>query len=327
MTAFGLTTWAINRVGWAFGYFPYANPYATTVVDNSVYNYSQPIVMTPDEQTLAGDPGETAPATVSKQAMSTFEQAQKQFYDGDYAAALDLVDKALKEMPNDAVIHEFRALVLFALGKYQDAAATLYAVLSVGPGWDWTTMSSLYPQVSVYTAQLRKLEAYVGDHPDDAAARLVLAYHYITCDHKDAAVKQLTTLVKLSPQDRLAATLLQQLDPKAKVPDAPKIVEPPKQVAEIDPKSLPGVWTARRSNGERFKMTLDDKGKFSWKYTSGGKTQEVTGVYAVKDDGVLALEMNDDGVMLAQLDIKGRNMDFYMLGDTQGTKPLRFVRQ
>ena len=42
-------------------------------------------------------------------------------------------------MPNDASLHEFRALVLFALGQYEQAAATLYAVLSNGPGWDWTT--------------------------------------------------------------------------------------------------------------------------------------------------------------------------------------------
>ena len=35
LTAFGVTTWAVNRVGWAFGYYPYSNPYAsgTTYVD------------------------------------------------------------------------------------------------------------------------------------------------------------------------------------------------------------------------------------------------------------------------------------------------------
>ena len=67
---------------------------------------------------------------------------------------------ALAKVPNDSDIHEFRALCLFALGRYDEAAATLYAVLSVGPGWDWTTLIGLYPDVSVYTAQLRALESY-----------------------------------------------------------------------------------------------------------------------------------------------------------------------
>ena len=45
--------------------------------------------------------------------------------------------------------------MLFAVGKYDLAAGPLYAVLSVGPGWDWTTMAGLYPDIDVYTAQLR----------------------------------------------------------------------------------------------------------------------------------------------------------------------------
>ena len=51
-----------------------------------------------------------------------------------------------------ATLHEFLALVFFAQGKYDQAAAPLYAVLSVGPGWDWTTLSGMYPDVDTYTA-------------------------------------------------------------------------------------------------------------------------------------------------------------------------------
>ena len=48
--------------------------------------------------------------------------------------ALQKTDEALKTLPNDAAINEFRALCLFALKQYDQAAATLYAVLSAGPG-------------------------------------------------------------------------------------------------------------------------------------------------------------------------------------------------
>ena len=46
----------------------------------------------------------------------------------------------------------------------------MYAVLSVGPGWDWTTLISLYPNVDVYTAQLRALEDYCKANPQSASA-------------------------------------------------------------------------------------------------------------------------------------------------------------
>ena len=327
LTAFGVTTWAVNRVGWAFGYNRYDNPYAVVVVDNGSFNYSEPLVMTPDETTLAGDPDDTSPAPApSEEGMSNFDKAQKQFYDGDYGASLSSVDAALKEMPNDAVVHEFRALVLFAQGKYPDAAATLYAVLSVGPGWDWTTMSSLYPEASVYTEQLRKLEAVRRSNANDSAACFLLAYHYITCNHNDAAISQLKQLVALQPKDQLAANLLQQLDPEAKIPNQPELTQPPEAVAAISQEQLQGKWSAQRSTGQTFQLSLDDKGKFSWKFSADGKSQEVRGVYAIDKDGVLALEMNDEGTMLAQLDVKGDKMDFYMLGDSQGSAPLQFTR-
>jgi Flp pilus assembly protein TadD len=49
---------------------------------------------------------------------------------GDFARALRLTDLALRPHPNDPVLHEFRALCLFALGRYDKAAAALYAVLT-----------------------------------------------------------------------------------------------------------------------------------------------------------------------------------------------------
>ncbi len=78
-------------------------------------------------------------------------------------------------------------MALFALKRYDEAAAALYAVLTVGPGWDWPTLIWIYPDVSVYTAQLRALESYVNDNPQSASARLVLAYHYLTQGFNDAA--------------------------------------------------------------------------------------------------------------------------------------------
>ena len=122
-------------------------------------------------------------------------------------------------------MHEFRALVLFAQKKYKDAAAGTYAVLSVGPGMNWATMSGLYPNVNTYKNQLRALEAYVREQPNASDGRFLLAYHYLVLGYTAPAVKQLESFSKLVPSDQLAPDLVkaftQQLDtgkPKAQVP-------------------------------------------------------------------------------------------------------------
>lgn len=331
MTAFGLTTWAVNRVGWAFGYYPYSNPYytgGTTVVDNSVYNYSQPLVMMPQEQTLSGDPNDTSPEPdVPQEVLDNFDKGRQEFYAGDYESALNSVNAAIKDMPNDAVLHEFRALTLFALGKYQEAAATLYLVLSAGPGWDWTTMIGLYPNVDVYTKQLRALEAARNANPDDAADHFVLAYQYLTAGHAEAAQREFEEVLKLNPQDELSARLLLELDPDAKVPSPPKVTEPPKPSSPIQESQLYGDWQANRDDGSSFGMDLSENGEFTWTFSQGDQSQKVTGVWGVDDDGVIAMEMNDGGTMLAQLDLKDSDLDLYMLGDTRGSEPLHFQKK
>ncbi len=325
----GLTTWAINRTGWAFGYSDYYNPYVgdSVYVDNSVYNYSQPLVLAPGEQTLGGDPGVAAAAEVPAAALTAFDTARQEFYDGNYEAALQSTNEALKDDPYDAVIHEFRALTLFAMGKYQDAAATLFPVLSVGPGWDWTTMVGLYPDVATYTQQLRALEAFVGKNPDDSAGLFVLAYHYLTQGHDEAAASQLQRLLKLTPNDPVAMQMLLEVDPDAKLPNPPKEIQPPKPSAPVEPSQVEGSWKAER-DGRQFVMDLKMDGTFSWTYSQDDRAEKVTGFWDVDEEGVLTMEMNDEGVMVAQVLPQGDGkLDFYMVGDTQGNPPLSFVKQ
>src|SRR5262249_53159739 len=80
-------------------------------------------------------PAEEAADTVPPEAVQNFDAAREAFKAQDYAKALTDIDAAIKVLSNDVTMHEFRALVLFAQKKYQEAAAGIYAVLSVGPGW------------------------------------------------------------------------------------------------------------------------------------------------------------------------------------------------
>jgi hypothetical protein len=114
-------------------------------------------------------------------------------------------------LPSDATLHEFRGLTLFAQQKYKDAAAAMYAVLAAGPGWNWETMRALYARADTYTKQLRALEAYTGEHPDEAYAHFLQAYHYLVLGSKDAAVNQLKEAAQLQPEDKLSAALVKAL--------------------------------------------------------------------------------------------------------------------
>jgi tetratricopeptide (TPR) repeat protein len=348
--AFGLTAWGVNRLSYWSGYYPYYNPYYTEsypVSDSVTVDYSQPLVIyeqAADELAVSGQappvelppaapatPGQPPAPAPQDPALTAFDQARQAFYDGNYQAALDSVNTALASMTDDAVLHEFRALVLFAMGKYKDAAAGLHAVLAVGPGWDWTTMSALYASVDTYTQQLRALEAAQKQSPEAPELRLVLAYHYVTAGHLDAAAAQFKKLVELQPRDQVARQLLEM----TAGPDAVPGVSPGTPPAPGDTEQsgvsvaaadLIGTWNATGADSGRFGLTFNDKGEFTWVYTAGGKETKLSGVYAV-DGTDLALEPDEGGVMLATITPPENGMmHFKVVGSPPDDKGLDFKK-
>ena len=145
----------------AFGYGSsgYMNPYgggggggggqvaqANVGANNaSPYDYSRPV-------NAASAPPATPPTDPNA---SPIAQARQSFQAGDYDTALRLTQQAISQMPNDLTLHEFLPLVLFAQTNYEAAAAPLYAVLSAGSGWDWTTLIGNYSGARIYTRQIR----------------------------------------------------------------------------------------------------------------------------------------------------------------------------
>ena len=193
--------------------FPYVNPYyfpppaaETTLIESPaltvapVFNYSVPIEgPAQDEDVLDED--------VEKTANEYSDAAREAFHKGLYPTARRNLDKALKLVPGDTLLHEFRALTFFAEGKYKDASGVLYAVLSKGPGWDWDTMSAFYPPGDSYTKQLQALEAYCKDNPKAADATFVLGYHYLVLDDRASAASAFAVASELQPKDKLSASL------------------------------------------------------------------------------------------------------------------------
>jgi tetratricopeptide (TPR) repeat protein len=282
------------------------------------YDYGQPI------DTQSAPP----PAEVADPAVAKFDSARAAFGNGDYAGALRLTDEALKALPNDATLHEFRALVLFAVGKFDLAAGPLYAVLSVGPGWDWTTMAGLYPNIDTYTSQLRKLEAFISANPKSTAGRFVLAYHYLTQGHIEAAVDQLKQVVALAPQDTLSAQLVKQFSPPASAPETP--TAPAATAPTATPASqgdLTGNWTAHSAGDSTISLRIRDDGTFTWRVTAKGKPKELTGRWSATNDLLTLAQEGDAGALVGRVAWKADDQwTFRVIGTGPEDQGLLFTR-
>jgi len=311
----GYGMWGLGVLAYNSGYLGYANPYYNGYPG---YSYAQPIPVSINGQ------GTGSTDEVLNAAIAAFQQ-------NDFDKALDLVNQGITQAPSDAVLHEFRALVLFAKSDYQQAAATIHAVLAVGPGWNWTTLSSMYDDIAVYTAQLRALETTVRSQPDDGASRFLLAYHYMIGRNNEAAARQLQQVVTLEPTDRVAADLLKMVSPPKAGP--PTETQPPpaagtaSAAAPVDPATLVGTWAAARDDGSKFALALTNDGAFTWKFSpKGQKSQDLAGKYTVEGQ-VLALEGSEGGSLIANVTPgAGKKFNFKLLGAPAEDPGLDFSR-
>ena len=142
VTASGVGAWGAGSPMYGWGYSGYSNPYYGGGFGSG--GGSQPIAAQQPAMP-SSRPRRRARTTPSRSARpprrpirpsparraSAYDQARAAFKAGDYAQAVQLDQQALAQTPNDATMHEFLALAYFAQGKYQQAAAPLYAVLSV----------------------------------------------------------------------------------------------------------------------------------------------------------------------------------------------------
>jgi tetratricopeptide (TPR) repeat protein len=182
------------------------NPYAT--LPPPALDYSRALAVPTEEQ------ADNTKEPVVKDALTAFDKSRAAFKKGDYADATTEVNRALDQLPGDRSMQEFRALTLFARGKYADAAGVIYAVLAAGPGWDWDTLAALYDNEQTYPRQLRALEEYVRDHPGEGRTHFLLAYHYLVLEEHDSAVAELRLAAKLAPRDKLSVQLADALSSK-----------------------------------------------------------------------------------------------------------------
>ena len=332
----GLTAWGLGDLYYQLGWGDYCNPYSAAplaIAGGGTIDYSQP---------LAALAARSAPATedaarqAAADAAARVDESRAAFKRGDYLGALTLADQALAILPSDTALHEYRALVLFALGNYSDAAAVLNSVLASGPGWDWSTMLRLYDSQQSYTEHLRKLERYISANPNAADARFVLAYHYLVCGHLANAAAQFEAVVRLQPADTVAGQLLNltrnSAKPGASSADpefaaSPSGASPRPAVTPLDPDQLLGTWWVDRGQDGGVTLEFGPQGTFTWTFAKAGKTNRLAGRYSINGKGLLVLASGDSQMIGSVVLEDAQHLRFALVGGPDGDPGMRFARK
>jgi tetratricopeptide (TPR) repeat protein len=281
-------------------------------------NYSQPLMNVAQALPESGQEPPPMPPTASQ----AFDAARDAFKRGDYKTALVQTEVALKDFPNDPVMHEFRALTLFAMGQYRQASAIVHSLLASGPGWDWTTMSSLYANPDTYGTQLAALEKEAAAKPEDPSMQFLLAYHFMTIGNAEAAKGALANAKKLLPNDPVIAQLSQAAG--VAVAQTPPMDPPPATNVNLD---ITGAWTATRADGGKIAMNTTKEGAFTWSVTDkSGKKESSDGDFKLEDD-LLILERKSGGALTGRITPLAENKFlFKVIGGDPGDPGLTFAK-
>ena len=163
-------------------------------------------------------------------------------------------------------------------------------MLAVGPGWDWNTLIGLYPNVSVYTEQLRALESYCNLNPKSAPARFVLAYFYLTQGNTRRGGESVEAGGHAGAQRHRVLAV----DPEARETSATRRGGggsrwPPGPGTQLTPTTLTGpagtgkegrlqgTWTAQTDPDTTITLTFLAEGKFTWKIAHKGQDRTIQG--------------------------------------------------
>jgi tetratricopeptide (TPR) repeat protein len=326
----GIAVWSLGNMVYDMGYKSYHNPFPAPPVQpcssKTSIDYTQPVSVT----AAANPPGDEAATTLAEtKSADATENSRTSFKKGDYVAALKSANEAIAYAPGDVTLHEYRALVLFALGRYSDAAGVLNPVLASGPGWGWDTLVGFYSSSTTYSDQLRKLESYVKGKPDAADGHFLLGYHYLVCGHLDQAYEQFDKAATLQPADSISRQLRDLT--KSSLPDegkddTPEATEPPPSLTPVPSEKLVGTWTSDRGDAGKVTFTMAGNGDYTWSYINGSDSKLMKGTYGLDDTGLLVLS-SDDSQMVSSISLNGeKQMKFILVGAPDGDPGLDFTK-
>ena len=327
----GLGTWTST---WGYG-SSYYNPYyiapATSIT--VPYDYSQTVsinnYISSDTSAVSNEqPAQPVPQIQQPEpdaaGLALFDQGLASFKAGKYVESLSSFDQALKVLPTDPVVHEVRALNLFALGQYPAAAASLNSLLASAPGMDWTTMSTLYGDVNDYSTQLKKLEQFCESKPNDAASHFLLAYHQLVVGAQAEAIEALKVVVKNESKDSTARRMLDALV-ATQQPAASSTLTATADTAAPST-DLVGTWRATTGT-TTIELAITEDSRFTWKASSPGQgSTELQGDLTSEDDSLVLVNEKQGSMSGTVQSLGADKWQFKLTGSPASDTGLHFDR-
>jgi hypothetical protein len=319
----GIGVWSLGNMIYNMGYQTYSNPYpAPVVVENTYVTYNEPISVA----AASHPPGdESVVASAEAKSDEASQRSRAAFAKGDYITASKALDEAIVATPGDVTLHEYRALIFFALGKYSDAAAVLNPVLASGPGWSWQTMIGFYTDPEAYNQQFRKLEDYTKAAPSKADARFLLGYHYMVCGHMTEAYMEFSKAYELQPADQISRQLRDLT--MSSIPSAnPANDKPAVKPQLVTATQLPGLWVSDRGKDGKITFEVKADGTYAWGYLHDGRSTALNGTYAFNDKGLMVMTTNDAQMIVELVHKDDKHMKFTLIGAPDGDPGLEFTK-
>lgn len=158
-------------------------------------------------------PGAGIAAFAGPMPSEELKVAKRAIRQGRYEDSLRIIQRAIDDGVVDIQVEQLRALALFALHEYDQAAAAAYTVLESGAQWDWPTLQGMYPNRETYLEHLRTLRAAAAEPTATAGVHFLLAYHCLMLHQVDAAREALINTRHLQPENQLVHRLLATLPP------------------------------------------------------------------------------------------------------------------
>jgi len=156
--------------------------------------------------------------------------------------------------------------------------------------------------------------------------RFLLAYHYMSCGHPEAAAAQFREASALNSKDQLSVQMLAALSGD-KSSAAPTPVQTTGPSLPLSTASLTGDWMASRADGSTFVFHLGSDASYSWQFTQQGRTQQYNGTYIIADS-LLILKHEGNPTLIGQVSMPDPNhFNFRLLGANVSDPGLTFSKR
>ena len=155
----------------------------------------------------------------------------------------------------------------------------------------------------------------------------MLAYHYLTGGHSEAALTEFKAVVKLQPTDQLSAQMVKTLTPPAAEGEpVPAPASTAVATTPVEADTLVGSWKAAQPDGSVVALTVSADNTFSWKFTQNKKPHEFTGTSTLADN-LLILRPAEGPPLVGQVAMLADNkLNFRLDANNPGDPGLTFVR-